>query len=300
MLYIKGIDNFSFDRGSVVTLGKFDGVHRGHQLLLETVCEIAGHYGLIAAAFTFTSSPQAAMSHRKNSVIMTNAERKMLMQAFGAEALIECPFTKAVRNMESEDFVRNVILGRMMAKAVVVGDDFRFGKDRAGDPEALERFGKKYGFDVYIMSKIKDGDREISSTYVREELEKGNIAKVNELLGYSYFAAGTVVKGKQLGRTMGFPTANIIPESSKLLPPNGVYSTDTIIGGEAYKSISNIGTRPTVESGPGNIESHLLDFDRDIYGQQIIVRFYEYKRPERKFGSIEELKAQITLDKASR
>lgn len=199
--------------------------------------------------------------------------------------------------MEPEAFVREILVKRLQAKYLAVGTDFRFGYQRRGDYRLLQQMGKTYGFEVEVVEKACYQGREISSTYIREELEKGNMELVNQLLGYAYSVTGEVLHGRKIGRTLGLPTVNLMPEEQKLLPPNGVYATRTLIAGEVFEGITNIGYKPTVggETRKG-VETYLFDLDRELYGEELTVRFYGYARPEQKFASLEELKAQIEQD----
>ncbi len=296
MIYYKKLEDIKQEAPVVVTLGKFDGVHRGHQKLLHEVFEIAKKQKLKTCVFTFSVLPQAKLMHKKSMTILSNAERRAFLENIGTDILIECPFTDAIRNMEPEEFVQEILIDRLKCRAAVVGTDFRFGKDRAGTPETLAEAGKKLGIDVRIIDKLMYGDREISSTFIREELVKGDIRKVNELLGYPFYVEGPVVHGEHNGTKIGFPTANLKPDERKILPPNGVYKTETTIHGKRYRSITNVGTRPTLGGQTVSIETNILEFDRDIYEEFIKVDFISFIRPERKFADLGELKKQIEED----
>ncbi len=296
MLYFDDINKIQISKSTVVTLGKFDGVHKGHQKLLKNVHEIADKEDLLTLAFTFNISPQAKLSHKKYLSIFDNKERMHVLEDFKIDILVECRFTDAIRNMEPYDFIKNVLIDKLKCKAVVAGSDFCFGKDRSGTPSLLKKVGESMGLEVRIIDKVMYEGREISSTYVKEELLKGNINNVNELLGFPYFAEGLIVHGEQNGQTIGFHTANIIPKGNKMLPPNGVYYTVIHINKKSYKSITNIGYRPTVDGKMIDIETHIPGFKGDIYGEYAKVEFFEFARAERKFASLDELKVQIKKD----
>lgn len=296
MEYIKYIKSFYSKQNTALTLGKFDGVHRGHRKLISRIHEIAREKDWNTAVFTFDVAPQVFMGARPQKMLMTNKERAEIMRELNVDTLVECPFTDELRSMEAEDFVREIIVGHLHAKAVVVGTDFHFGKNRGGSPEFLESVSGKYGFDTFVIEKEKDGDRDISSTYIREELAKGNIRKVGELLGYPYFITGLILHGRRLGRTLGFPTINQIPEPQKMLPPNGVYFSRTLVGGRMYQGITNIGTKPTVNGDALGVETYLFDCSLDLYDQNARVELLEYRRPEVRFSSVSELKAQVDRD----
>ena len=198
--------------------------------------------------------------------------------------------------MEPKDFIAWISKSLCM-KCVVVGDDFHFGHNRAGDYRTLMEYEKEYGYKTIVVEKMKDNNRDISSTYVREEIAAGNLRKANELLGYYYFIKSDVVHGKKLGRTIGVPTINMVLPENKLLPPNGVYVTEVNVDGISYVGVTNVGCKPTVsDSNMIGVETYILDFEQMVYGDSIVVSFVEFIRPERKFSSVEELKKQLQED----
>lgn len=296
MNYVTGTTKFHMEGPCAVSLGKFDGFHRGHQKLLGSVLA-RKEQGLSAVLFTFATNPTRMLSGLSGQNIMTNEERRLLLERAGVDHLLECPFVPEISLMEPERFVREVLVGQLKAAFVAAGEDFRFGHQRKGDARMLERMGRSCGFQVEIVEKEKSHNRDISSTYVREALHEGNIPLANNLLGYRYFVGGEVVHGRQIGRTLGLPTINFLPAPEKLLPPNGVYLTRTTVDGEVYYGITNIGYKPTVgaEARKG-VETYLFDYNGDLYGQYLNVEFLEYERPEQKFRSLEELKARILSD----
>lgn len=295
MNYIKDIDTFQAEKDSVVTLGKFDGVHRGHRKLISRVLEIAEVQGLEPAVFTFDVSPQAALGIRERGLLMTNEERSRFLEELGIRLLVECHFS-ALRDMEAEAFVQSVLAGKMRARHFVVGPDFRFGKGRRGTPEFLKDMGKSLGFQVDILEKEMDRGREIASSYIREELLEGRIEKVNELLGYPYFITGEVIHGRHLGHKLGFPTINQVPPEEKILPPRGVYASRIHVEGGVYRGVSNLGCKPTVHGEYEGLETYLFQCDRDLYGKTAKVELLRFLRPERKFPSVEDLKEQLKCD----
>ena len=279
-----------------MTLGKFDGLHRGHMKIFRRAREIARSYSCNFSVFTFSISPQSILGQRTNTVLTTSPERKIMIEKAGADVMAECPFNDELKNMEAEDFITEVLLKRFKAKAVITGRDFRFGKNRRGNAEILRDLAARYGFYTEAVAKEKDGDRDISSTYIREEIEAGNLETAARLLGYDYFIKGEIVEGEKLGRTIGFPTANIIPAPEKLLPPFGVYSSVVRIGDKTCRSITDIGTKPTVNGKRVGAETFILDFEKDIYGQEISVALLHFMRGEKKFSSVDELKKQLKND----
>ena len=296
MNYVTGTTTFQIESPSAVSLGKFDGLHRGHRELMKHVL-VRKKEGLTPVIFTFEKNPPRMFQGLSGQNIMTNEERRDLLADAGIEELLECPFIPQISHMEPERFVKEVLVGQLHAAFVAVGEDFHFGFQRKGDCAMLKSLGKQYGFLVEVVKKVKSHGRDISSTYVREALHEGNIPLANELLGYRYFVSGEVLHGRQIGRTLGLPTTNLLPSSQKLLPPNGVYLTKTFLEEGDYYGITNIGYKPTVggETQKG-VETFLFDFQGDLYGQKICVEFIEFERPEQKFKSLEELKARILSD----
>lgn len=278
---------FQLDRPTAVSVGKFDGMHLGHQLLLRRLLEKKKE-GLAAAVFTFDFG-------ERESLMLAKERRRMLDGKL--DYLWECPFIPQVKETEAEDFVREFLVKQLHARYLAVGADFHFGYEHRGDCQLLKQMGEELGFQVEIVEKARYQGRDISSTFIREELEKGNMELVNQLLGYAYSVTGEVRHGRKIGRTLGMPTTNLIPEKAKLLPPNGVYASRTVIDGEVFEGITNIGYKPTVggETQKG-VETFLFDFNRDIYGKEITVEFYGFERPECRFASLEELKGRIEQD----
>lgn len=296
MKYITKTLEFKIEEPTAVTLGKFDGLHRGHELLMQTVLECKEKYQVASVAFTFDIPPRSKVEEIVASVLTTNDEKQYIFEKQGIDYLIECPFTTEVMSMEPKEFIQWIATSLNM-KFVVVGDDFRFGHKRAGDYHTLQEYEEAYGYKTIVLEKLKDSNRDISSTYVREKIADGNIRKANELLGYRYFIKSEILHGKKLGRTIGIPTINMILPKHKLLPPNGVYVTEVLVDGITYMGVTNVGCKPTVsEEHIVGVETYIDDFERDVYGEKIVVSFLEFIRPEMKFGSIEELKSQMESD----
>ena len=295
MIYTTQVPHLEKEVRSSVTLGKFDGLHRGHQKLINLIRREQGEKNR-SVIFTFDVSPRSYILHSPPKYLLTYEERRELAENLGVDILAECPFTEALMHMEPEDFVKEYLAERLHARYLAVGPDFRFGYQRRGTPELLKELGRTYGFRTEIVEKEKYKGRDISSTFVSEELEKGHIEEVNQLLGYTYFTKGEIVHGRQLGRTIGIPTANLIPPVIKKLPPNGVYITESLIQGKTYQGITNIGYKPTVKENFLGVETYLFSCNADLYGQEAEVRFYRYLRPEIKFSSLEELKCQMLKD----
>lgn len=297
---IIGTKDFKIEEPTVVTIGKFDGRHRGHQKLLGRMQEIRKEKGYKTAVFSFDLSPVILVEGRNQTVITTNEERRNHLRRMGIDYLIEYPFSRETAHMPAEEFVARILSEQMGAKAVVVGTDCSFGYKGAGDAALLEKLAPVYGYELTVIEKAQEDHRDISSTYVREELDRGNIEKANELLGEPYAIHGKVVHGNHIGGTLlGFPTANIIPPPQKHLPAFGVYVSRVMVDGEYYYGITNIGKKPTIQGdNPVGAETFLFAFDRDLYGKEIEVQLLTYVRPEKKFENLEQLKEQISRDKA--
>lgn len=299
MKYITGTMDFKIEEPTVVTIGKFDGRHRGHQKLIERMKEIREETGYKLAVFTFSIAPAALLGEEKAFVITTNEERMRNLRDTGVDYLVECPFTKEVAHMAPEEFVKEILVEKMGARAVVVGTDCGFGYKRSGNARLLGSLSETLGYSLSVIEKEKDEDRDISSTYVREEIRMGAMEKAWELLGEPYSIGGLVVHGNHIGSSrLGFPTANLLPPAEKQLPPFGVYVSRVYLDGKYYGGITNIGKKPTVEGeNPIGAETFIYDFHGDIYGKEIRVELLHFERPERKFAGLEELKRQIERDK---
>ena len=296
MEYIRKTLDFQIEEPTAVTLGKFDGLHRGHELLMNTVLEYSRNKNVASVAFTFDIPPRNKVEEIVANVLTTNEEKQYIFEKQGIDYLIECPFTKEVMSMEPKVFIEWISRALNM-KYVVVGDDFRFGYNRSGDYQTLQQYESEFGYKTIVLDKLKDSNRDISSTYVREKIADGNIKKANQLLGYRYFIKSEIVHGKKLGRRIGIPTINMILPVDKLLPPNGVYVTEVLVDDHSYMGVTNVGCKPTVSSeNIVGVETYIDNFSQDIYGEKIVVSFIDFIRPELKFASVEELKAQMLSD----
>ncbi len=296
MEIITGTTQFEIQEQTAVAIGKFDGIHIGHRRLLEEILS-AKREGLKACVFTFDPPPAVLFGHSDEKELTTKDEKRILFERMGVDILIEFPMTPETAAIAPEEFVKEILAGSMNAALIVAGADVSFGKQGKGDSRLLQNMAAEYGYTVKIISKVCYNGREISSTYVRSAVEAGNMVLAEHLLGEAYFVIGRVVQGNCFGRTWGFPTANLLPEDRKLLPPRGVYYSEVLLDGKRYRGISNVGYKPTVakEKVPG-VETYLYDFDSDIYGKEIEVRLLAFKRPEIQFENIESLKKQVLLD----
>ncbi len=296
MEYLHSLFDTKLDCKTAITVGKFDGVHRGHHLLAADIIS-KKQDGYASCMITFTNSPRQVINDDNSPSLITNKERVYMLEQGGLDYLIECPFDERLMNTEAYDFIK-FLCDNLNMKYMVSGSDFTFGKYGAGNAALLKELSKELGFEYKEIQKIRMKDRDISSTYIREELKEGHIDIVNEMLGYDYFVWGEVVHGAHLGTKIGIPTINIMPSSLKLVPKFGVYVTTIDFGGRIYHGVTNVGTKPSVsDKNIVGIETHILDYNGDLYGQYVRVTFEAFLRPEMKFGSVEELKNQMAKDK---
>ena len=299
MICLETIEQFHIDEPTALTIGKFDGLHRGHEELLSHLLEKRNE-DLKSVVFTFDIPPKKLTEGDGQRLLSTNSEKQLLFAERGIDYLVRCPFTPEVMCMEPEDFV-DWIVTNLHVKRIVVGEDCRFGHNRRGDHRLLAQLADRYGYELKVIRKLQFEGRDISSTYIREEIRKGNMEIAAQLLGHPYSIHGLVETGNQIGRTIGIPAANIEAEPVKLLPPFGVYASAIDIRGERYYGIANIGRKPTIkpkegDRNPVGVEMHILHFDEDIYREPVRISFYVYERPEIKFDSISDLQAQIKKD----
>ena len=292
MEYIKGSDFRLYD--TVVTLGKFDGLHLGHKELIDDVLK---SIGLTKVLFTFNVNPISILSEKDFKVIYTDEERKNLLKDSGLDYMVDYPFTRETINTSADEFIEKIIHGKLGAKKLVVGTDFRFGKNRLGDVELLKRKSKNYHYELKVIEKKKMYGEIISSTRIRALIKRGDIITANELLGRAFSFSGEIIHGNHLGHTVGMPTINIKPDESKLLPPFGVYASDTELDGVTYRGITNIGVKPTIsDNNTVGVETWLFGLNKDVYGHVAKVKLLDFIRPEMKFASLEEVKMQVNID----
>ncbi|WP_439559616.1 bifunctional riboflavin kinase/FAD synthetase [Dyadobacter sp.] len=296
------LDSFSKLEYGVVTSGTFDGVHLGHQKILSRLLEICRQTGGESVVLTFWPHPRTVVSEDSQSLqlLSTIEEKTELFAQLGIHHLAIVPFTRAFSELSSDEFIQQILVDKIGTKKLVIGYDHRFGRNREGSFEFLQENCSKYGFEVEEILRADIENMAISSSRIRKALITGHIDEANELLGRAYTLSGTVVKGKQLGRTIGFPTANVhLHESYKLVPMNGVYVIRATYQDISYNGMLNIGVRPTVDGTVRTIEAHLFDFDKEIYGEDLKLELLHYLRPEQKFGGLDMLVKQIQIDKTS-
>lgn len=287
---------FQLHKPSAAAIGKFDGIHRGHQSLLRHVLE-QKEKGLQAVVFTFDPSPAALFLGEDLPELTTKREKRRLFQEMGIDVLIEFPLNFTTAATEPEAFIEKVLAGQMKTAYIAAGEDLSFGKKGKGDAALLRKMAGFFGYRTEIIEKVCLDGVEISSSYVREVIKSGDMEKAERLIGEAYSVSGVVAHGKKLGRKLGMPTVNLLPEKEKLLPPYGVYFSEVSLGERVYKGITNIGCKPTVnEEKQAGVETYLYDFAQDIYGKEITVRLFSFHRPERKFESVEALKKQMASD----
>ncbi len=295
------INDFKSTKKTILTLGTFDGVHVGHRKILEKLTENTENGKYESCVLTFFPHPRMVLKGKSEVKLLNTIDEKIeLLEKIGIENLVIHPFDEKFSELTAEEFVKTVLVEQFHIQKIIIGHDHRFGRNRTANIDDLINFGKQYNFEVEQISVQEINDVSISSTKIRTALNEGNMALSNEFLGYDYFLTGIITRGKQLGRTIGFPTANIqIQENYKLIPRNGVYVVKSIINQKLVFGMMNIGFNPTVAGENLSIEVHYFNFDADLYDQKIKVSLLEYLRPEQKFGSVDLLKEQLARDRNS-
>ena len=282
---INDIKNYKIIQ-SAVTIGKFDGLHRGHMLLVNRTLELKQE-GYTAVVCMINQGKPGVLSFK---------EKAEYLEALGVDFLINFRFTDEFAKQTPEQFISSFLMDKLDAARVVVGNDFHFGYKRSGDTATLKSFEKKYGYTCDFYEKLKEGETVISSTEIRHALTLGDMETAKVMLGRPYTISGTVVHGKHLGSTIGFPTVNVLPEEDKLVPKYGVYTSKVLVGEDEYRGITNIGEKPTVGGCPVSAETYIFDFDKDVYGETVTVIPERFLREERRFSSVDELKEQLEKD----
>lgn len=298
MQHVNSLAEVQLDKPSVVTIGVFDGVHRGHQALIKHIVETAQQADRLAVVLTFHPHPDVVLKNIAGRYYLTTPEyRAQLLGEMGVDVVITHPFDDSVRSIRAADFVDKLVNSLKM-KDLWVGRDFALGYQREGNVNFLTQRGKEIGYTVSPIELVTEnnGGDTITSTTIREHLERGEIELATKLLGRSYSVQGVVVEGNKRGRTIGFPTANMAVWEQQVLPANGVYTGWVTLGDERFMAVTNVGVRPTFAGTSITVEPHLLDFDRDIYGETLSLTFETRLRGEQKFDGIEALKAQLHRD----
>ena len=299
MKKINGVNSFKINSPSILTLGTFDGVHKGHQKILKKLNSEAKKNKLKSIVLTFFPHPRSVLNPISNlRLINTIKERTELFEKSGIDILITHPFDKNFSKLSPEKFVKSILVDKLNIKKILIGYDHRFGKNRAAGIEDLKKFGLKYDFQVIEISVKEQNNVSISSTKIRKSIEDGNIKKAKSYLGYNFSLEGLVIKGNAIGRTIGFPTANLkIKEDYKLIPKRGVYLINTFFDNKKVYGMMNIGVKPTIKVDKETVEVNLFDWSKDLYGETIKVFMLGYIRDEKKFNSLIELEDQIKIDK---
>jgi riboflavin kinase/FMN adenylyltransferase len=286
---------------SAVTIGKFDGVHMGHRAVIARLCEVASERGLVSTVITFDRNPLEVLAPDKCPVSLVSIEQKLdLLAGTGVEATLMVAFDRALASLDPEEFVHRILVDRLHAAAVLVGSDFRFGSKGAGNVDLLRELGEKYGFDVHLIDDVRpEHGRRVSSTWIRELLAAGEVGHAGELLGHVPTLRGVVVHGAKRGRELGFPTANLSPESEGLIPSDGVYAGWLTDAGQRYPAAISVGNNPTFEGVPQKqVEAYVLDRELDLYDHHVEISFVERIRGMVAYSGIEPLIAQIADDVA--
>ena len=294
------IDEFTPVKNAVVTIGTFDGVHLGHRKIISRIKELAEASEGETVILTFFPHPRMILHPEDENIklITTINEKAQLLEQIGVDHLIITPFSRDFSNQSAEDYIRDVLVNKIGTKTIVIGYDHRFGKDRRGGLKDLLDLSPIYGYEVIEIPEQDINDVSVSSTRIREALLGANIELANQFLGYPFFITGKVIRGDQIGRQIGYPTANIqVEEKYKLIPADGIFAVKVQHDGNEYKGMAYIGSRPTINGMTRNIEVNLFDFDKEIYNDTISMEFLHFVRGDVKFNGLDELKAQIAKDK---
>ena len=295
------ISELSALTNTIVTIGTFDGVHLGHQKIIKRLVELKQKHGGEIVVFTFSPHPRKVLfpEQKDLKLITTTEEKCLLLNRFGVDHVLVFPFTREFSQMNAQDYITNVIAKGLKTKTLVIGYDHKFGANREGNIDTLKEFAPHLNFNIEEISAQEVNQLNISSTRIRKAIEEGDIQTANEFLGYSFFLTGVVAKGKQLGRTIGYPTANVhIDDEDKLIPRIGVYAVNVKLKNKVYKGMLNIGINPTTDSDQKiKVEVNIFDFNEDVYDELITLEFVKWIRNEEKFANLDDLKHALAKDK---
>ena len=284
-------------RETVVALGNFDGVHKGHQELIRRMVKSARTAGLKSAVFTFANHPKNVLAGKpviKN--ILYPEDKAEIIRSLGVDYLFSLEFDETIQHMSAEEFIWKLLIGAFKMREAYCGFNYRFGYQAEGTPETLIKAGLRNGFGIHVLEPFKIDGNLVSSSFIRKIIAEGSVGECKKYMGRNYSVGGEVVVGNKIGRTIGFPTSNILIDEAMVTPAHGVYVTYCNYNGVCYQGITNVGIKPTIGDNKKNIETHIFNFSKDIYGKQIRVEFLERLRPEIKFNSVEELAQQIAND----
>lgn len=290
------INDLSFKNKTAVTIGNFDGVHIGHKKLIDLTTEIAKEKNLNSVVFTFENHPIEFLYKKKIERLTSPIRKYEIINELGIEEIVSIEFNYDIKNMTTEEFSKKILLDKLNASDVIMGFDSRLGNGKEGKVEYLYEVGKTMGFDVHIVEPVLVDNMRVSSSFIRELLKNGEVKRVKHFLGRDHEVSGVVVHGKKIGRILGFPTANIELDYDVLLPQKGVYYCKVLVDGKYYDGATSIGNNPTVKDKGFSVETHLLNFEGDIYGKTIRLNFLDRLRDEMKFMSLDDLKFQMNKD----
>ena len=295
MILHRGLD-FKFNEPFSVVLGCFDGVHEGHRQVLRAGVEAATKLNCRTAVLTFDKPVRAFFSPDSVSLISSDDSKLRIFEELGISVCISLPLTSEILSIDARDFIEEIVLKKLCATHVSCGYNYTFGKGARGNAAVLEEICKEHGIGISVVPEYRIDGLSVSSSEIRALISNGEVKRAATLLGYAYSITSEVVNGQHLARTLGFPTVNVLPEKDMILPRNGVYLTRTSFDGKSYFGITNVGVRPTVDTGILCAETHLFDFCGDVYGKKITTEFIEFIRPEKRFSSVEEMAAQVRTD----
>jgi len=283
--------------GAIIALGNFDGVHKGHQELIARTVKAAEAAGLKSAVFTFSNHPRNILSKgKKVKCILYSDEKAEIIESLGVDYMFNIPFDDEIRRMDAAAFINSLLREKLNMREAYCGFNYKFGYRAMGNVEVLMKESIKQRFGIHVMEQIKIDGVAVSSTLIRELVERGEVDRCMKFMGRNYIVGGEVVVGNRLGKTIGFPTSNLIFDDSMVSPANGVYITYCLYGGRRYPSVTNVGVKPSIGEFSKNMETHIFNFDKELYGKTIKVEFLKRTRDEKKFDTIEELKEQIRKD----
>lgn len=296
MTIIKSLDEVINVENTVVTIGNFDGIHKGHIKLIKEAVKEAKTKNYKSVVFTFENHPMRYFRADSIKHIITNEEKVKIFENLGVDIVFMIPFDEYMTKISATDFVKTILHDKLKCKMVIVGHDFTFARNKEGNASLLESLGKNYNMKVKVIEPIKIKGRRVSSSYIRNLINDGNVSEIKDFLGRNYFLEGEVIHARKIGRTIGFPTANLKAEDKLIIPKNGIYAVKVYIKNKVYYGATNIGYNPTVNGKALSIETNIIDFDEEIYGEIIKVEFLDRIRDEKKFNSLDELKSQLRKD----